>query len=265
MGYGDEIIALGQVQEIVRLSDIQKVEIVGSNGERRWSDLWEEHPEIAKRNERGDFQLKNGPNARPYIKSWDTWGGKARSIFSGWRVRDFRAKLKLPASAIVEGAELKTATGSYILVEPNIKGPGSPNKLWGVERFQKVVDSIRWAKPEISIVQFDNGGPMLEGVLRIVSPSFVSALGIMSSTSAYLGIEGGLHHAAGALGIPAVVVFGGFTSPEFVGYPEHRNFFIEGPESPCGRWAPCPHCEIAMSKIKPAYVAAALTDLLEEV
>jgi ADP-heptose:LPS heptosyltransferase len=66
--------------------------------------------------------------------------------------------------------------------------------------------------------------------------------------------EGGLYHAAAALGIPAVAIFGGWVSPANQGYDgedivnlyEHMNG-----ESPCGQRVPCPHCRAALDRITP--------------
>ena len=43
--------------------------------------------------------------------------------------------------------------------------------------------------------------------------------------------EGGLHHAAAALGMPAVVLFGGMISPRNTGYDVHVNLAIDDPEA----------------------------------
>jgi hypothetical protein len=48
--------------------------------------------------------------------------------------------------------------------------------------------------------------------------------------------EGGLHHAAAALGVRAVVIFGGFISPATTGYELHTNLFTGG--QACGMRIP---------------------------
>jgi ADP-heptose:LPS heptosyltransferase len=83
---------------------------------------------------------------------------------------------------------------------------------------------------------------------RVVTHSFRDALGVLSLARLYIGPEGGLHHAAAALGIPAVVIFGGFNSPKSTGYPWQSNITGSSGE-PCGSVAACWHCRDAMASI----------------
>jgi ADP-heptose:LPS heptosyltransferase len=78
--------------------------------------------------------------------------------------------------------------------------------------------------------------------------------------------EGGLHHCAAALGVPAVVIRGGFIGPRVTGYAGQVDLFVESAEWPlgCGVRSGCPHCAAAMESINRTMVAAALRKLLEE-
>jgi hypothetical protein len=51
--------------------------------------------------------------------------------------------------------------------------------------------------------------------------------------------EGGISHIAAALGTPAVVLFGGFTRPEWTGYDFHINLTVYEDCSPCYNNSPC--------------------------
>jgi ADP-heptose:LPS heptosyltransferase len=85
-------------------------------------------------------------------------------------------------------------------------------------------------------------------VEHIVTPSFRVAISAMSGASLYIGPDGGLHHVAAALGIPAVVLWGGVASPKNLGYDFHTNIW-HGDE-PCGTVnGICGHCKEAMAKI----------------
>lgn len=97
--------------------------------------------------------------------------------------------------------------------------------------------------------------------MLIQTPDFWRACAILSRASAYVGHEGGLHHAAAALGIPGVVIFGGFISPETTGYDCHVNLFTGG--NACGNRTPCMHCRDAMNRITPEAVAEALIGILK--
>jgi len=69
-------------------------------------------------------------------------------------------------------------------------------------------------------------------------------------------VEGGLHHAAAALGRPAVVIFGHFIDPEVTGYHGHKNL-RGGAVGMCGSWSSCPECVRAMEAITPEVVVDA--------
>ena len=88
------------------------------------------------------------------------------------------------------------------------------------------------------------------------------ACAILEHAALYIGNEGGLHHAPAALGVPAVVIFGGYITPWNTGYDGHINLYADHPLSPCGERLPCDHCRVCMASIKPAAVAEAALSLL---
>ena len=65
----------------------------------------------------------------------------------------------------------------------------------------------------------------------VETPTFRNALAILSKAKLFVGTDGGLHHAAAALGIPSVVIWTGFTSSRHLGYDTHRN--IHDGSEPC--------------------------------
>ena len=83
-------------------------------------------------------------------------------------------------------------------------------------------------------VQLGAGGiRVLEGVRPIETADFRAACAALAGARAAVLPEGGLHHAAAALDIPAVVIFGAMTSPANTGYASHVNLFRPlGGESP---------------------------------
>ena len=95
--------------------------------------------------------------------------------------------------------------------------------------------------------------------------SFIAACGLLSGATAYVGPEGGLYHAAAALGVPAVAVFGGYIDPANQGYDDPRYVNLYEPmdgESPCGQRIDCPHCMKAMAKITPDLVVHHVHELM---
>jgi ADP-heptose:LPS heptosyltransferase len=89
---------------------------------------------------------------------------------------------------------------------------------------------------------------------------FIDAVRILNQAALYLGPEGGMHHAAAALDVPAVVIFGGSPSVQATGYPDHTNF---GGDEPCGRWEPCEHCAQTLNAITPEALIQAVKDHLK--
>ena len=95
----------------------------------------------------------------------------------------------------------------------------------------------------------------------MATPTFQDACTALSGAAAAVLPEGGLHHAAAALGVPAVVIFGGVCSPANTGYGPHVNLY-EPHGSPCGQRVACAHCRRALAAIGPETVADHLDRML---
>lgn len=100
----------------------------------------------------------------------------------------------------------------------------------------------------------------VRGARPMATPTFRHAAALLASAALYIGPEGGLHHAAAAVNIPAVVLFGGFIHPKTTGYDGHVNIFTGG--AACGSLQPCDHCRDAMAKITAAQVLESAEGLL---
>lgn len=261
MGYGDEFMALGEAEAIHRATG-SRVLIVDRQDKARTSPVWEHHPAVAaSEKEPHRVRLTNCPGARPYIKAWAEADGKPMAVFSAWRAESNLGHLVLTPAEAARGQELRAKIGPYVVVEPHIKAEASPNKDWGFDRFQDVVRRC----PELAFVQMGPVGPVLpvlEGATFVRTDSFRHACGVLAYADAYLGPEGGLHHAAAALRRPAAVIFGSFISPDNTGYSFHSNFYVRDAHAPCGRWARCPDCFQALERIQPEAVAAAVRRII---
>lgn len=145
----------------------------------------------------------------------------------------------------------------FILIEPNVETwkTVAPNKDWGFERYQRVATQLKTAGHRLLQFNFGSKRPVLAGIDVAPTHSFRDALAILSHAKLYIGPEGGLHHGAAAVGIPAVVLFGGFIPPSVTGYPTHTN--LTGGAEACGRYRPCEHCRAAMAAISEDEVMAA--------
>jgi ADP-heptose:LPS heptosyltransferase len=152
-----------------------------------------------------------------------------------------------------------------VIMEPNTKNM-APNKRWGLTRYTYVADRLRRAGMEIGQFRLPTDSHQqripISGGHYFLTPTFKVACAILSRARLYVGPEGGLHHAAAALGVPAVVIFGGYISPAVTGYEGHRNYFF-GEDLGCGKFDPCDHCRLAMDRISAEVVACDALSLLE--
>jgi ADP-heptose:LPS heptosyltransferase len=149
----------------------------------------------------------------------------------------------------------------FVVIEPNVPlwKTVAPNKTWPAERYDRVAYELKVLGHQV--VQFrHSGGHYCEAARPVTTRDFRDALAILERSSLYVGPEGGLHHGAAAMGVPAVVIFGGFIPPQVTGYEGHIN--LTGGAVACGSLFPCPHCREAMSAITVEEVMAAAVDQL---
>lgn len=253
MGIGDEIMVTGEVRKLALAQPGVRVAIRDMRKPvwHRWHPMWNNNPHIALPGRPYDLILDNAPGCRPYIAAkshrawvWQEYGPERGEIF-----------LSDPERAL--GRDM----GDAVVIQPFIKASASPNKQWPVKNWQALID----LHPDWRWVQVGDGGdPTMSGVEFVRTLSFREACGIIAGARAVICQEGALHHAAAALGIPCVVIFGGFISPQVTGYASQRSLYVASDqhELGCGLRTPCFHCHRAMLSIRPEHVAAALMALL---
>jgi hypothetical protein len=209
MGMGDEIMATGDARR-AQAADPRPVVIVDRHGRPRQHPLWHGNTRIVATRGPDTQAIVNGPKCRPYIDY-------GRSTKARWQWNSYRAT---PGELFWVQPDNRGA--GLIVIEPNVKDNASPNKLWG--RWQALVD----ASPQLPWVQLGpSGSKWLNGVRHIVTNSFEEAVNVMAAARTAVLPEGGLHHAAAAVGLPAVVLFGGYISPATTGYDMHRNIWVD--------------------------------------
>lgn len=250
MGMGDEIMVTAQVKRMARESPNIRVavrDIRLEDGWHRWHSLWSGNPHIVAPGREYDAVLDNGPGNRPYIS------GKT---MRQWFWNEYEQE---PGELYLTAQELSLArkTAGRIIVQPFVKASASPNKRWPMEDWQALIaKKPRWPWLQIG----DGREPRLGGVEFLVTKDFREACGALSGARLLVSQEGGVHHAAAALGVNAVVIFGGFISPRVTGYKAHTNLFVESEQFPlgCGARVPCFHCHKAMHAIRPHHVIEAI-------
>jgi len=254
MGIGDDIIATSfakgaaEAGKLVAFGDGKKI-------------IWGPHSEMV---------FKNNPNiARPGQERGNvTWVQyyKGHRIYNAlgpgrwiWNY-DFKVK---PGEFFFDEAERieDKYANRLILIEPNLpKKRHIQNKTWPKDRWVEVYQ--RLAKAGWFVRQFDYGGSVDLMTVKIKTKSFRHAAAVLKTARLIILPEGGLHHAAAAVGTPAVVLFGGFAPPAVLGYDEHTNL-TGGVTRACGSFDTCQHCIEAMNAITVDSVVGAAERILK--
>lgn len=254
MGIGDWIMASGQVKGH-RARTGRKVAF-GNGHKARWSEVFDNNPNVASPYEVAAGMpvdwVTNYPGRRPYLDM-------ERLTPERWAFLDYTPE---PGEFYFTPAEIRAATEhgrGFVVIEPQTKD--KPNKQWRISRYVAVARKLRIGGIE-TVQVGPTGSPVLQGARFIATERFREAAAILANASLYIGPEGGLHHAAAALGIPAVVIFGGFISPKTTGYAGHANLFIG--EEACGMRIPCEHCRQALDAIGERQVIKSALTLLEK-
>lgn len=267
MGWGDDIMATADARRLQR-RDPRPVAVRDKRGGARWHPIWDGNPRLVRPDavgSRTDIQwLENYPGKRPYL-DYSRLTQERYAYNRAYRAEP--GEIYLTAAERAPWERLK----GCVVVEPNIK-PGAPlNKDWGWQHWRQLVallhglPLVQLGAPGVKRLEYDRHRRHLEGapfrVTHEVTRSLREAAAALSWARAIVCPEGGMHHAAAALGIPGVVIFGGYISPRTTGYELHTNLAADG--DPCGSRTPCSHCRIAMNSIRPETVAKALNEILE--
>lgn len=262
MGYGDNIMATGWARGMAargrRLA-------LGDGRQIRWDYLSEEifqnNPNLARPGEegRGDLEWLAYYRGNRLYARHDT--GAHRWV---WNM-EFRPPVGEFFFSAEEESFAAQCGRDFVVIEPTVPAHKScaPNKQWSPQRFYEVAKLLR--RQDVPLRQFE--GPNLSSAQylpyaeRIKTPTFRMAVAALSRARLYVGPEGGLHHAAAALGVPAVVIFGGFIPPQVTGYEGHENVSSSG--HACGSLRNCEHCRRAMDEITVDRVMSSVNKLLK--
>jgi ADP-heptose:LPS heptosyltransferase len=218
--------------------------VLGDGKRTFWSEVFENNPKIAKTLEPGETfaWVPNFPTNRPYLEA----------VLPNFQYRkDFRA---VPGELYLTDEEQRPK-GDYILVEPNTKDKFTgPNKVWRWDRWERVVSELPY--PFVQTGAEDQ--KTLPGVERIFTKTFREALSVLSGARMLVTTDGALHHAAAALGVPAVVIWGGAASPVNLGYETQVNLWHG--TGPCGTHKGiCEHCRDALDAVTVEQVKDAIS------
>lgn len=239
MGIGDEIMCLGRLERLYEETG-KPHSVVCATGIKRDHPAWHGNPAYDKNSPKS---IKDGGGYRPYIRGWQG----SRIIFEE-NHRPRAGKIFLTESEKSSFSEITDRfKDGFVVIAPHLKDAASPNKSWGFDNFQEVAAEIRL--PIIQLIE-DSQQKIIENSMPLNTKTFREAAGVISRARLVICNEGGTHHMAASMGVPAVVVLGSFIPPEITGYDAHANVTVSG-ATYCGDWSPCQDCRKAMEKIKP--------------
>lgn len=269
MGLGDDIMATAYIDAISHQHPKAKFAF-GSHekGINHWSEVFWHHPKLAHpgaiypSNTTVVF-IDNYPGHRPSIDYSLTTAEafKFRSEYRAVKGKLHFSMLERIGARYIAHVQL---AGQSVFIEPNVKGTiSADNKAWFWDRWQAVVNEM----PDVNWVQLGKSAGAtrrLDNCEFIQTPTFREACAIMQAerNGIFVGTDGGLHHAAAAFGMKAVVLWGGYSSASNFGYEDHVNIQSIDALTPCGRLAKCEHCERAMQRIEVEEVVGTIFNVL---
>lgn len=244
MGYGDEIMGSG----MARGARARGRRVAFGDGRKiLWSSwapiIYQDNPNVAPPGSEDSPDLEwnsHVKGSRKYNKlvngKW-VWNYDFKPTPGEFFFTDYEVSLRerFPSGAVV--------------VEPNVPWQKKvwPNKDWGEGKYETLVMLLR--ERGHRVIQFVHGNTRrrVDADEFIALDSLRNVASVMTQQLMYVGPEGGMHHTAAAVGIKAVVLFGGFIPPQVTGYDTHVNL-TSGAEA-CGNIETCSHCREAMRRI----------------
>jgi hypothetical protein len=146
-----------------------------------------------------------------------------------------------------------------VVIQTSVAGAQYPylNKEWLPERFQTVVDELR---DQFDFIQLGSThDPLLSNVRDLRGRTTLRLAGsILASARFFIGPEGFLMHLARAVDTRSIIIFGGHTRPDQIGYPCNENLYTAVPCAPCWRKNRCEFDRVCMSEISAGHVVAAV-------
>jgi ADP-heptose:LPS heptosyltransferase len=201
-----------------------------------------------------------------YEESIPPWRHLARIIGDtiGVDVRDVRpacvVKAELKEDFLRTWGELPRP---WVVVNRHASG-WTPNKDWPAEHWEVLVDRLQtWATVlEIGSTRTSGG--------RFDSDRYVNLTGQLSLDQLVAALAGsdlnvgpisGPVHIAAAVGVPSVVVYGGYEPPVCTHYPGNIDLYSKIECAPCWLREPCPFERKCLTRISPDVVETSLRQL----
>lgn len=268
MGLGGHLMWTPVIKELKKRCPNRKIVLVKSKGRRfsevdllRKNSLMEDikseiflnNPNLTKLVDVGikddvlymDLVLRNNSYYAEVCDKQVKFNNNSKHIIEGfgrsYQIEELEKKCELFLTER-EKQKVKKVTenlGSFITIEPHAKLDFTPNKCWEGKKWQDVVDVL---SKDYSIVQISaKGKSVLRGVEDLTGIlSFREACGVIGESSLFVSTEGGLVHAANAVGVKTVVIYTGWQPMNLTAYEDNINLYPDIDCAPCGLLIKCP-------------------------
>lgn len=143
-------------------------------------------------------------------------------------------------------------------------GTAMYNKLWYVDRFQKVVTNILSTYPNCNIIQIgSNKEPLLNGVHDYRGKTTIrETASILNNSKCFIGTVGFLMHLARAVECRSVIIYGGREHSWQTGYRCNQNIESNIGCAPCWKWNDCYDNKECMDLIDTSIVISSLKKII---
>lgn len=151
----------------------------------------------------------------------------------------------------------------YVTIDPHTKNEYTVNKEYPFEKWQRIVNEI--SKDCIVVQVGRKTDYVLNNVVNMTGRStFREAAAMIKNSKLFVGSEGGLMHAANAVGAQSVIVITGFLHPNMTCYSNNVNIWIGKSHGPCGMKVRCNKCAQECQQHDESEVITAIRSLLEK-
>lgn len=179
----------------------------------------------------------------------------------GVRVRDVRPSIATDPDILAKWRIRFAALPRPIIAVSRRAGPWTPNKDWPAVHWSTVIPELARSGSVVEIGQRHVGDAPFDHPnyhdLREQTP-LADLIGLLAASDVHIGPISGPVHIAAALGIPSVVIYGGYEDPICSSYLGNVNLTNQPSCSPCWLRTPCPYDRKCLRDISPERVINAV-------
>jgi ADP-heptose:LPS heptosyltransferase len=201
-------------------------------------------------------QAKHYANLMPSL-SYDTNSYKIIGEMYNCEITDEKPEIFLTSEEMDEANMIISQYDFVICVNISSK---HEIKKWSIDKWKKIIKLY----PKIKFIQLgDENETKIEGTLDLLGTPIRKQLSVLASSNLYVGLDSFWNHAARALNVKSVILFGP-TNPNIWGYDENINIYKKTRCSPCIDWGieECPYGKKCMNDIQILDVKKAIDRLI---